>query len=62
MFVYRLGFFEVRVDFEESMEFVDFGVIGELDESGDERMSDEEIDLGIDWENLSSFRFCDIFF
>lgn len=52
----------MRVDFEESMEFVDFGVIGELDESGDERMSDEEIDLGIDWENLSSFRFCDIFF
>lgn len=44
------------------MEFVDFGVVGELDESGDECVSDEEIDLGIDWENLFSFWFCDIFF
>lgn len=58
----RLGFFEVWVDFEEFMEFVDFGVVGELDESGDECVSDEEIDLGIDWENLFSFWFCDIFF
>ncbi|KAL0602415.1 Beclin 1-associated autophagy-related key regulator [Plecturocebus cupreus] len=54
------GPFEVRADLEESMEFVDPGVAGESDESGDERISDEETDLGTDWENLPSPRFCDI--
>ncbi|EHH63647.1 beclin 1-associated autophagy-related key regulator [Macaca fascicularis] len=56
----RSGPFEVRADLEESMEFVDPGVAGESDESGDERVSDEETDLGTDWENLPSPRFCDI--
>lgn len=57
---HRSGPFEVRADLEESMEFVDPGVAGESDESGDERVSDEETDLGTDWENLPSPRFCDI--
>ncbi|XP_073924043.1 beclin 1-associated autophagy-related key regulator isoform X2 [Castor canadensis] len=57
---YRSGPFEVRADLEESMEFVDPGVAGESDESGDEHISDEETDLGTDWENLPSPRFCDI--
>ncbi|KAF4017514.1 hypothetical protein G4228_008600 [Cervus hanglu yarkandensis] len=56
----RSGPFEVRADLEESMEFVDPGVAGESDESGDEHVSDEETDLGTDWENLPSPRFCDI--
>ncbi|ELW47029.1 Beclin 1-associated autophagy-related key regulator [Tupaia chinensis] len=56
----RSGPFEVLADLEESMEFVDPGVAGESDESGDERVSDEETDLGTDWENLPSPRFCDI--
>ncbi|XP_021037291.1 beclin 1-associated autophagy-related key regulator [Mus caroli] len=56
----RSGPFEVRADLEESMEFVDPGVAGESDVSGDERVSDEETDLGTDWENLPSPRFCDI--
>ncbi|KAG8511690.1 Beclin 1-associated autophagy-related key regulator, partial [Galemys pyrenaicus] len=56
----RSGPFEVRADLEESMEFVDTGVAGESDESGDEHISDEETDLGMDWENLPSPRFCDI--
>lgn len=57
---HRSGPFEVRADLEESMEFVDPGVAGESDVSGDERVSDEETDLGTDWENLPSPRFCDI--
>ncbi|EHB08026.1 hypothetical protein GW7_21040 [Heterocephalus glaber] len=56
----RSGPFEVRADLEESMEFVDPGVAGESDESGDEDISNEETDLGTDWENLPSPRFCDI--
>lgn len=56
----RSGPFEVRADLEESMEFVDPGAAGESDESGDEHISDEETDLGTDWENLPSPRFCDI--
>ncbi|XP_021506528.1 beclin 1-associated autophagy-related key regulator [Meriones unguiculatus] len=56
----RSGPFEVRADLEESMEFVDPGAAGESDVSGDERVSDEETDLGTDWENLPSPRFCDI--
>uniref|UniRef100_G1T800 Autophagy related 14 n=2 Tax=Oryctolagus cuniculus TaxID=9986 RepID=G1T800_RABIT len=56
----RSGPFEVRADLEESMEFVDPGGAGESEESGDEHVSDEETDLGTDWENLPSPRFCDI--
>ncbi|EPQ07906.1 Beclin 1-associated autophagy-related key regulator [Myotis brandtii] len=42
------------------MEFVDPGVAGESDGSGDEHISDEETDLDTDWENLPSPWFCDI--
>ncbi|XP_050998917.1 beclin 1-associated autophagy-related key regulator [Acomys russatus] len=56
----RSGPFEVRAELEESMEFVDPGAAGESDVSGDEHVSDEETDLGTDWENLPSPRFCDI--
>uniref|UniRef100_A0A452HNH3 Uncharacterized protein n=1 Tax=Gopherus agassizii TaxID=38772 RepID=A0A452HNH3_9SAUR len=56
----RSGPFEVSADLEDSMEFVDPGAAGETDESGDEHVSDEETDLGTDWENLPSPRFCDI--
>ncbi|XP_042326085.1 beclin 1-associated autophagy-related key regulator [Sceloporus undulatus] len=56
----RSGPFEVSADLEDSMEFVDPSGAGETDESGDEHISDEETDLGTDWENLPSPRFCDI--
>ncbi|XP_074852337.1 beclin 1-associated autophagy-related key regulator [Carettochelys insculpta] len=56
----RSGPFEISADLEDSMEFVDPGAAGEMDESGEEHVSDEETDLGTDWENLPSPRFCDI--
>nr|XP_028584125.1 beclin 1-associated autophagy-related key regulator [Podarcis muralis] len=56
----RSGPFEISADLEDSMEFVDPSGAGETDESGDEHVSDEETDLGTDWENLPSPRFCDI--
>ncbi|KAJ1104543.1 hypothetical protein NDU88_001953 [Pleurodeles waltl] len=56
----RSGPFELSADLEDSMEFVDPGGAGDTDESGDEYVSDEETDLGTDWENLPSPRFCDI--
>uniref|UniRef100_A0A8D2IJU5 Autophagy related 14 n=1 Tax=Varanus komodoensis TaxID=61221 RepID=A0A8D2IJU5_VARKO len=56
----RSGPFEVSADLEDSMEFVDPSGASETDESGDEHLSDEETDLGTDWENLPSPRFCDI--
>ncbi|KAG8449424.1 hypothetical protein GDO86_016176 [Hymenochirus boettgeri] len=56
----RSGPFEISADLEESMEFVDPSGTGETDESGDEHISDEETDLGTDWENLPSPKFCDI--
>ncbi|XP_060117820.1 beclin 1-associated autophagy-related key regulator [Heteronotia binoei] len=56
----RSGPFEISADLEDSMEFVDPSGAGETDESGDEHISDEETDLGTDWENLPSPRFCDI--
>ncbi|KFZ60090.1 Beclin 1-associated autophagy-related key regulator, partial [Antrostomus carolinensis] len=56
----RSGPFEISADLEDSMEFVDPSATGETDESGDEHVSDEETDLGTDWENLPSPRFCDI--
>ncbi|NXF90902.1 BAKOR regulator, partial [Eubucco bourcierii] len=56
----RSGPFEISADLEDSMEFVDPSAAGETDESGDEHVSDEETDLGTDWENLPSPRFCDI--
>ncbi|XP_067410927.1 beclin 1-associated autophagy-related key regulator [Emydura macquarii macquarii] len=56
----RSGPFEISADLEDSMEFVEPSGAGETDESGEEHVSDEETDLGTDWENLPSPRFCDI--
>ncbi|XP_043930356.1 beclin 1-associated autophagy-related key regulator [Protopterus annectens] len=56
----RSGPFEVCADLEDSMEFVDSSAAGQTDESGDEYVSDEETDLGTDWETVPSPRFCDM--
>ncbi|XP_036398829.1 beclin 1-associated autophagy-related key regulator isoform X1 [Megalops cyprinoides] len=56
----RTGPFEVSADLEESMEFVEPEAVGSAEESGDEAVSDEETDLGTDWETVPSPRFCDI--
>ncbi|XP_047201893.1 beclin 1-associated autophagy-related key regulator [Girardinichthys multiradiatus] len=56
----RTGPFEVSSDLEESMEFVEPEVSGPTEESGDEAVTDEETDLGTDWETVPSPRFCDI--
>ncbi|KAK2892326.1 beclin 1-associated autophagy-related key regulator [Channa argus] len=56
----RTGPFEVSVDLEESMEFVEPEAAGPAEESGDEAVTDEETDLGTDWETVPSPRFCDI--
>uniref|UniRef100_A0A3B3DWS7 Autophagy related 14 n=1 Tax=Oryzias melastigma TaxID=30732 RepID=A0A3B3DWS7_ORYME len=56
----RTGPFEVSADLEESMEFVEPEAAGPAEESGDEAVSDEETDLGTDWETVPSPRFCDI--
>uniref|UniRef100_A0A3Q3XJE8 Uncharacterized protein n=1 Tax=Mola mola TaxID=94237 RepID=A0A3Q3XJE8_MOLML len=56
----RTGPFEASADLEESMEFVEPEVAGPAEESGDELVTDEETDLGTDWETVPSPRFCDI--
>ncbi|XP_076156709.1 beclin 1-associated autophagy-related key regulator [Alosa pseudoharengus] len=56
----RTGPFEASADLEESMEFVEPEAAGPAEESGDEAPSDEETDLGTDWETVPSPRFCDI--
>ncbi|KAF7645427.1 hypothetical protein LDENG_00204680 [Lucifuga dentata] len=56
----RTGPFEVSGDLEESMEFVEPEAAGLAEESGDEAVTDEETDLGTDWETVPSPRFCDI--
>ncbi|KAJ8399507.1 hypothetical protein AAFF_G00412190 [Aldrovandia affinis] len=56
----RTGPFEVSADLEDSMEFVEPEAAGPAEESGDEAVSDEETDLGTDWETVPSPRFCDI--
>uniref|UniRef100_A0A8C5MVS8 Autophagy related 14 n=2 Tax=cellular organisms TaxID=131567 RepID=A0A8C5MVS8_9ANUR len=56
----RSGPFEINADLEDSMEIVDPSGAGETDESGDEHVSDDETDLGTDWENLPSPKFCEI--
>ncbi|XP_063296320.1 beclin 1-associated autophagy-related key regulator isoform X1 [Pelobates fuscus] len=56
----RSGPFEITADLEDSMEIVDPSGAGETDESGEEHISDEETDLGTDWENLPSPKFCEI--
>lgn len=58
--VHRTGPFEVSADLEESMEFVEPEEAGPAEESGDEEVTDEETDLGTDWETVPSPRFCDI--
>lgn len=42
------------------MEFVEPEAAGPTEESGDEVVTDEETDLGTDWETVPSPRFCDI--
>ncbi|KAM4723228.1 beclin 1-associated autophagy-related key regulator isoform 1-T1 [Anableps anableps] len=56
----RTGSFEVSSDLEESIEFVEPEASGLTEESGDEAVTDEETDLGTDWETVPSPRFCDI--
>lgn len=56
----RTGPFEVSAGLEESMEFVEPEAAGPAEESGDEAVTDEETDLGTDWETVPSPRFCDI--
>uniref|UniRef100_A0A3Q1GW87 Autophagy related 14 n=1 Tax=Acanthochromis polyacanthus TaxID=80966 RepID=A0A3Q1GW87_9TELE len=56
----RTGPFEVSADLEESMEFVEPEAAGPAEESGDEAVTDDETDLGTDWETVPSPRFCDI--
>ncbi|XP_051503009.1 beclin 1-associated autophagy-related key regulator isoform X1 [Myxocyprinus asiaticus] len=56
----RTGPFEVSADLEDSMEFVEPEATGPAEESGDEAVTDEETDLGTDWETVPSPRFCDI--
>lgn len=50
----------MSADLEESMEFVEPEAAGPAEESGDEAVTDEETDLGMDWETVPSPRFCDI--
>lgn len=59
-FWFRTGPFEVTADLEESMEFVEPDASGLADESAEEVVTDEETDLGTDWETVPSPRFCDI--
>lgn len=42
------------------MELVEPEAAGPAEESGDEMVTDEETDLGTDWETVPSPRFCDI--
>ncbi|KAL0968953.1 hypothetical protein UPYG_G00220420 [Umbra pygmaea] len=56
----RTGPYEVTADLEDSMEFVEPEASGPAEESGDETVTDEETDLGTDWETVPSPRFCDI--
>ncbi|KAM8833129.1 beclin 1-associated autophagy-related key regulator [Synchiropus picturatus] len=56
----RTGPFQVSADLEESMEFVEPEADGPAEESGEETVTDEETDLGTDWETVPSPRFCDI--
>lgn len=42
------------------MEFVEPDAADLADESGEEVVTDEETDLGTDWETVPSPRFCDI--
>uniref|UniRef100_A0A3B3ZK71 Uncharacterized protein n=1 Tax=Periophthalmus magnuspinnatus TaxID=409849 RepID=A0A3B3ZK71_9GOBI len=55
----RTGPFEVYGGLEESMEFLE-PEGGPLEESGEDAVTDEETDLGTDWETVPSPRFCDI--
>ncbi|GCB72089.1 hypothetical protein scyTo_0009021, partial [Scyliorhinus torazame] len=56
----RSGPFEISADLEDSMELVDPNIAAQTDESGDEYVTDEETDLGTDWETVPSPKFYDI--
>ncbi|XP_072424879.1 beclin 1-associated autophagy-related key regulator [Chiloscyllium punctatum] len=56
----RSGPFEISADLEDSMELVDPSIAAQTDESGDEYITDEETDLGTDWETVPSPKFYDI--
>ncbi|XP_023654530.1 beclin 1-associated autophagy-related key regulator isoform X1 [Paramormyrops kingsleyae] len=56
----RTGPFEVSADLEDSMEFVEPEAASQAEDSGNEAVTDEETDLGTDWETVPSPRFCDI--
>ncbi|XP_077394141.1 beclin 1-associated autophagy-related key regulator isoform X1 [Festucalex cinctus] len=56
----RTGPFEVSGDLEESMELVEPEAPGAAEESGEDAVSDDETDLGTEWETVPSPRFCDI--
>ncbi|XP_006632459.2 beclin 1-associated autophagy-related key regulator [Lepisosteus oculatus] len=56
----RTGPFEITADLEDSMEIVEPSAAGPAEDSGDEAVTDEETDLGTDWETVPSPRFCDI--
>ncbi|KAI5618991.1 beclin 1-associated autophagy-related key regulator, partial [Silurus asotus] len=56
----RTGPFEVSADLEDSMEFLEPELSCAAEESGDEAVTDDETDLGTDWETVPSPRFCDI--
>ncbi|XP_039597326.1 beclin 1-associated autophagy-related key regulator [Polypterus senegalus] len=56
----RTGPYEISADLEDSMEFVETSGAGQTDESGEDPVTDEETDLGTDWETVPSPRFCDI--
>ncbi|XP_069773076.1 beclin 1-associated autophagy-related key regulator [Narcine bancroftii] len=56
----RSGPFEISADLEDSMELVDPNIAVQTDESGDEYITDEETDLGTDWETVPSPKFYDI--
>ncbi|MBN3278196.1 BAKOR regulator, partial [Polyodon spathula] len=56
----RTGPFDISTDLEDSMELVEPEAVGPAEESGEEMVTDEETDLGTDWETVPSPRFCDI--
>lgn len=56
----RTGPFDISADLEDSMELVEPEAAGPAEESGEEMVTDEETDLGTDWETVPSPRFCDI--
>ncbi|XP_078451980.1 beclin 1-associated autophagy-related key regulator isoform X2 [Lampetra planeri] len=56
----RSGPFEVTADMEDSMELVDASTASQSEGSDGEDTTDEETDLGLDWETVPNPRFMDI--